>query len=207
LLATGAGPAHAAGEWKIGSKTFAELKTEGELITASLTEPLTYTVPSFNFGITCKAVEVDEGNLQLEGAGSLKLLFSECMFFQVKPFEEMPICEVREFKINASPLVLLHGETKGKKRVFVLLKASTSALINYIVLSAGCPILFEHSVQGSLAIELGSESASQLWKLGVAEPESLLGDGLKQGINPATISGALSLSLSGPHKGQSWGGI
>lgn len=209
VLMTSAGLAHAAGEWKIGGKTFLELKIEKELTTASLTEPLTYTVPSFNFGITCKAVKLDEGQLLLEGAGSMKFLFSECMFFQVKPFEEIPICEVREFTIDTSPSVLLHGETKGKKRVFVLLKALTGApLITYIVLLAGgCPVLFDHAVQGSLAIELGEESSSQLWKLGVAEPESLLGDGLKLGVNTATISGALSLSLTGANKGQSWGGF
>jgi len=208
LLAASVGLAHAAGEWKIGGKTFAELKIEEESVAAGLVEPLTYTVPSFNFGITCKAVALDQGKILLEGTGSLKFLFSECMFFQIKPFEEIPICKVQEFTIDASPSVLLHGETKGQKRTFVLLKSLLGKpLITYIVKEEGCPLSFNHGVQGSLAIELGAESSNQLWKLGVAEPESLLGDGLKLGTNPATISGTLTMSLSGIFKSFGWGGI
>lgn len=205
LLALNAVAAQAEGEWKIGGKTFSELKVEEESVKTSLDGTFVYTVPNVNLEIKCLKMDSLKGKLFLKGASELSLLFLECTFFAGKSQEEVKACNVKDVTVNMSGSVVLHA---GKTYVLFKPLEGKTTFLTYTFEGAECVIAgTSHAVGGSFAVELESEKATQTFKLGNAAADALLGDEANLVGVKVTLAGTLLVSLSGAQTGKTWGGI
>lgn len=206
LLAISAVAAQAEGEWKIGGKTFSELKIEEESLNASLDGIFTYTVPSLSLEIKCLKMDSLKGRVLLKGAGELSVLFLECTFFAGKSHEELKACAVKDVSVNLSSSIVLHA---GKNYLLFRPLGEKTAFLTYTFEgNEECPIAGTgHAVGGSFAVDLEAEKVTQTLKLGNSTADALLGDEANLVGAKVALAGTLLLSLSGARAGKTWGGI
>jgi hypothetical protein len=209
-MAFSASAAQAEGEFRIGSKKFSELeaeKTKGieeESITGSLVKEFNYVMEDGNMAIKCEKLEVVNGKLLLKGIGDTTVLFKECALYQYKDLLKLNACGVEEMLLKVLSLVVTSG---GKPYLLFEPFPGEKFLLTFKFTKEICPFgEIGLGVGGSFVGRLlPSEKIEQeLFLDGNQEVEEKLGDGLKFGVHKASISGALSLSLSGFFKGSAW---
>jgi hypothetical protein len=196
VFATGA---HADGEFKIGGKTFGELKIEEESFTGSLSESFNFLVAAaLPFQINCSKLAVSKGTLLLKGESHATFTLSECVAKEDKsPFSQIS-CTVAPIELAALGIVDSIGGT-----AYLLFTPSNGTSFGNVELSGGfCTLTGSYPLKGSFAAEAGGEAESVALAILTSKTEGPLGDGLTFGESKASLTGKMSVSLSGANKGK-----
>jgi hypothetical protein len=195
MLVSTAGGAHAAGEIRIGGKTFSELKITEETFTGSLSGEFKLLVAEkLPFQINCKELTVTKGVL-LEASLHGVFTFSKCTVLEDKePFGEIS-CTVAPIEVSAL------GETvKHNGEFYILFKPSSGTLFATVGLSGDfCTLVGSYPLEGTFAVDPGVEK--EKLELSVIS-NGLLGDSLTFNGSTTTPSGIVLISASGTNKGK-----
>jgi len=186
-------------------------------------------VPDLNFEVVCHEFEVKEGLILTGGVAHAKLLFKNCLIYEIKNkvtglLTELPKCKVyetsmdEELNLNAGNalaeglvLVIKHefkvGEKTESKIELLAHPKEAGGRFATLFFNELCPVPLESPISGLLTLEahLGGHQVKQL--LREALPNLTLGSlifGSGAG-RPALLDGAAWVFLTGAHEGLKWG--
>lgn len=156
-------------------------------------------VGTSSVGISCEKLTLDKGLLETEGKSSATLLFTGCQtLLNGKSTGSCKPAEPITSKVKG--LLVLH-ESVAHERI----EPTEGKAFTAIKLGTECAIGEEFTVKG---VFYAKETSG---KLEVAEEAHSFSEGpltsLSFGLNPATIDGSASLSLTGEHLHKLWSGL
>ncbi len=208
-MALGAAAAQAEGEWKIGGKTFTELKIKEETVKGVADGVATLLLNGMGTEINCAKRELDEIKILAMGPMHGLLKWLECTMLQdtvvggVVQLGEIPACIVAPFSTEFLSVVKLLSE----KTYLLFVPSVGTSFATVKIEGAACALKGSFLLSGTYATTITGESVTQTLKTVDKETEASLGDGLKFGETKVTLTDTLLMTLSGAQAGKAWGGI
>jgi hypothetical protein len=210
VLATGTMTAAAhASDWLINGKTLTELSLKEEKISGS-GGPVELTVPAKNIRISCEKAAIT-GVILPGGSDKVEAQLSKCSVFNLKTGEKLTPCGIKEPAVltTKSELIYVGGNFYDK-----LNPQSEKSMGTITITGALCVPQGTYSVSGAVAGKITMEplvKRTEEFSGAISETvnTALVKEGksalaLSFGASAATLSGKLTLELSGGNAGGEW---
>lgn len=188
------------GEFKVGGKTFAELKIEEESISSSIDGVFSLLVAAkAPYQLNCSELALNGGSILLKGILHGTLALTKCTVLEDEsPFGEVS-CTVDPIEAKVLASIVLHGG-----HTYLLFTLSSGTVFTTVKLLGNfCSLAKESSLEGSFAVEVDAEAVSPKLTLVNSTTEVLLGDSMTLAGSKASPTGTILVSLSGSNKGKS----
>jgi hypothetical protein len=226
LMALGAAGAQAEVGWLVNG-AFITTKTAIHAVKHAEKDPI-LLVPALGAAILCSTLSSDDGLLftQAEKPGKteglITLLFTTCNSKQNG--SPVPACNPAEPITAQVRFHLFLHEPNGVKLTYILFEPDTVGQpFTTLKFSEECAWGEEAPIGGSFVAECLSEELKKMSEISgtpdlcltdmvhhliqeAPSQKSLFGDGLTFGSLPMQLDGIISLSLSAPNEGKTWGG-
>jgi hypothetical protein len=180
---------------------------------------LAFHIPTINLEIHCTKFKVEEGvYLATDHIGHTKLLFSECLMYQLSPLTHLAGCEVyptaadrtagtNKGHITAAALILVlnHTGASGSKAIIRAKPSVAGGNFKHLFFK-NCPTGSTALTSGGLTLLAHDGPTNHLVKHLFQEATgSFKLDQLKYGLNDMILLGSVWVFLTGVHAGLEWG--
>lgn len=205
VIATGASTAHAATEWKVGGKTFAELGISEASVLASAGESFVLTIPWYATEISCTTFSIESGKLLTAGASSGTLMLSGCSL-KGPPFVAETCKLIEPISLKVKDKLITHSE-----RAYDLFEAAEAGkAFGNVQFKEGteCPLPLSNELKGGFVAETQSgQRVKQLFTFSSTLEKLFTSDKLTFGTHTMELKGKATLDLGSPNEGKEWSAV